>query len=452
MDSIQHTRIKLLNAKAVNYSGRYILYWMQASHRCEYNHALEYAIIKANEMHTPLIVLFTLTENFPRANERHYYFMLEGLREVESSLKNRGISLIIRQGNPPSIINEFAENANLIVVDRGYLRIERDWREKAAASVACPLIQVETNVIVPVEEASNKEEYSAATFRPKIFRKLHEYLIPLPELKPRFSSLNMDFQSLDIDDINLTLSKLNILRDVKPVDSLKGGTGKAKHFLKSFIREKLDDYPNFRNDPSINCLSGMSPYLHFGQISPLYIALEVIKSNSPGVDSYLEELVVRRELSINFVYYNSNYDSIQALPDWAKKTLTIHERDLRPYIYSLEDLEKGRTHDQLWNACQIEMVKTGKMHSYMRMYWCKKIIEWSETIEEAYNRAVYLNDKYEVDGRDPNSYAGIAWCFGKHDRPWPERPIFGKVRFMGLADRKKRLIFSKYIDKVNSLR
>jgi deoxyribodipyrimidine photo-lyase len=200
-----------------------------------------------------------------------------------------------------------------------------------------------------------------------------------------------------------------------------------------------------RNDPTLDYLSHLSPYLHFGQISPLYIALKVIDTDSRGKEAFLEELIVRRELSMNFVFYNEKYDSFEAVPEWAKKTLKAHQKNKRQYTYSLEELETAQTHDAYWNAAQREMVGRGKMHGYMRMYWGKKIIEWSKTPEKAFQIALYLNNKYELDGRDPNGFTGVAWCFGKHDRPWGERPIFGNVRYMNDKGLKRKFDADRYV-------
>jgi deoxyribodipyrimidine photo-lyase len=196
----------------------------------------------------------------------------------------------------------------------------------------------------------------------------------------------------------------------------------------------------------------MSPWLHFGQISPLVIALKVMKTQSPGKEAYLEELIIRRELAMNYTYYNPFYDSFEGLNDWAKKTLKEHEKDKRPYRYSIDELEQAQTHDPYWNAAQEEMRITGKMHGYMRMYWGKKILEWMKSPEEAFSTALYLNNKYELDGRDPNGFAGIAWCFGKHDRPWFERPIFGKIRYMNANGLKRKFNAEAYVDKIKKLK
>ncbi len=447
---IQKERIKVLNKKEVK-RGAYVLYWMQASQRTECNHALEYAIIKANEFRKPILVFFGITDAFPEANERHYVFMLEGLREVEQSLEERGIQMVILHKSPEMGAVQLAKKASLAVVDRGYLKIQRRWRNDAARQMDCPLIEVETDVIVPVEEVSIKEEYAAATIRSKIHKKLNHFLVPLKQKDPAIDSLSLDFESFVIENIGRALSKLGVDRSVKKVNSFHGGAKEALNQLEIFLEGKLDRFPEFRNDPTLDYLSHMSPYLHFGQISPLYVALKVLETDSPGKDAFLEELIVRRELSMNFVFYNGRYDSFEGLPEWARETLKDHQKDKRPYLYSLETLGSAKTHDPYWNAAQKEMVVKGKMHGYMRMYWGKKIMEWSRTPEEGFYAALYLNNKYELDGRDPNGFAGVAWCFGKHDRPWGERPIFGNVRYMNDNGLKRKFDAEEYVRMMDRL-
>lgn len=444
---IQNERLKSLNAKDVR-PGEYVLYWMQASQRAECNHALEYAVRRANERRQPVVVFFGLTDRFPDADERHYAFLLEGLAEVEQRLLKRGIRLVIKKVSPELGAVEMSRRASLAVVDRGYLRIQKAWRIKAAGEMECPLIQVETDAVVPVEEASAKEEYSAATIRKKIQSKLKNYLVPLKERKPLKDSLGLDFETLDVSDLDSVLNRLDIPRLIKRTAYFKGGPDQARKRLQAFTKNKLDHFPELRNNPTADYISHLSPYLHFGQISPLAIALNVMESGSPGQAAFLEELIIRRELSLNFVRYNERYDSFEGLPVWAQKTLRQHESDLRPAVYTQDKLAAAETHDPYWNAAQKEMAVTGKMHGYMRMYWGKKIIEWSPSPEEAFATALHLNNAYELDGRDPNGFAGVAWCFGKHDRPWQGRKIFGNVRYMndrGLlrkfdADRYARMI------------
>jgi deoxyribodipyrimidine photo-lyase len=389
---------------------------MQAAQRAEYNHALEYSIIRANNLKVPIIVLFGITDSYPEANLRHYYFMLEGLQDTEKCLAKRGIKLVVRHKAPELAVVELAKKSSCVVVDAGHTHIQRKWRKYAARNIDCPLVEIETNLIVPVTEASDKENFSAGTLRPRINRRLPEYLVKMKHSRPLYSSLNMKFKSFDIKDIELALSRLNIEQNVKNAKTFRGGTTEAKRRLKDFIKNRLDRYADLRNDPSLDATSNMSPYLHFGQISPLYIALKVLESSSPVKEAYLEELIVRRELSYNFVYYNKSYDTFKCLPPWAKNTLNLHSRDKREYVYSVSEFEYAKTHDPYWNAAQKEMLITGKMHGYMRMYWGKKILEWSKNPKQGFRIALYLNNKYELDGRDPNAFAGVAWCFGKHDR------------------------------------
>ncbi len=449
---ITDNRVKKLNLGDTRI-GEYLLYWIQASPRTHYNHALEYAIKNANHMQKPLIAYFGLTENFPEATRRHYYFLIEGLKELENSLKNRGIKLIVTKNNPPDGAVELSRNASMVVVDRGYLNLQKNWYEYAAERIRCPLVQVETNVVVPVETASHKEEYSAATLRKKIKEKLPSFMVPVETIEPSINSLNLDFEtrSLDVKDIENVLSSINMDETVKETPYFHGGTTNAIKHLKNFLKNKIDHFGDLRNDPSNDYLSNMSPYLHFGHISPLYMALSVSETDSPGKEAYLEEMIVRRELAMNFVFYNSKYNTFDSLPEWARKTLTEHQNDKREYNYSLDDLVNTRTHDQYWNAAQIEMMVKGKMHGYMRMYWGKKILEWTEDPKKAYQTALYLNNRYELDGRDPNGFAGIAWCFGKHDRAWKEREIFGKVRYMNANGLRRKFKIDKYVENIDKI-
>ncbi len=445
---VEQRRISNLNNKPAG-KGRYVLYWMQAAQRAEYNHALEEAITRANELKMPLVAVFGITDSYPEANLRHYRFMLEGLKDAKEALAKRRIQLVVRHQSPEQAAIELSEKAALAVVDAGHTHIERKWRRQAAKNIKCLLEEVETNLILPVREVSDKENFSAGTLRPRINKRLPEYLVKVRQCKPLYSSLDMKFNRFDINDIEPALSKLNIDRSVGAVKGFKGGTTEAKRRLKDFIKNKLARYAELRNDPSLDATSNMSPYLHFGQISPLYIALKVQESDGGGKEAYLEELIVRRELSYNFVYYNQSYDKFECLPPWAKNTLNYHGRDKREYVYSLEEFEQAKTHDAYWNAAQKEMVITGKMHGYMRMYWGKKILEWSKKPKEGFKIGLYLNNKYELDGRDANGFAGVAWCFGKHDRAWGERKVFGKVRYMNAAGLKRKFDADRYVEKIN---
>ncbi|MGF1473532.1 MAG: deoxyribodipyrimidine photo-lyase [Rubrobacteraceae bacterium] len=454
---IQDGRIKHLNDKEER-DGDYVLYWMQSSQRTEYNHALEYAAKKANELGQRLLVVFGLTDDYPEANLRHYTFMLEGLQEVEAALKERGIQLVVRRGSPDEVALAAGERASLIVADRGYMRPQREWRANVAENAGCRVTQVESDVVVPVELASGKQETAARTLRPKIHEHLDEFLVGLDTTAVEKQSTNMGASGLDLSDVAGVLDELDVDRSVEPVSHLyKGGTSEAKRILDDFIEHRFASYDQNRNQPQTDDVSHMSKYLHFGQISPIYIALEIQDASASAnvsqdnIDSYLEELVVRRELPINFVYYTKDYDSFSCLPGWAKETLEAHKDDEREYVYTRQQLEDAETHDEYWNAAMREMRGTGYMHNYMRMYWGKKILEWTNTPEYAYKTTLYLNNKYFLDGRNPNSFANVAWVFGLHDQGWKEREVFGKVRYMSAGGLERKAKPEKYVDKVNEL-
>lgn len=442
---IEKERVKPLNQQTIK-NRPYVVYWMQSSQRVEYNHALEYAISRANDLEKPLIVYFGITDHFPEANLRHYKFMIEGLQEVKERLNKRNIKMIVCHNSPEVGAIELAKKAAYMIVDRGYLRVEREWRTTVANTIDIPLVQVESNVIVPVEEVSGKEEYAAATIRNKLKQWIPYYTKEFKYYELNFPSMD---EVLDIPEFDLNqMETLNLDSSVSSVEWIKGGTKEALKWLDEFIEHKLDSYDELRNDPSLDFQSNMSPYLHFGQISPLQIYKKVSGLKS---DSFLEELIIRRELSMNFVYYNGNYDDYKCIPAWAKETLEKHRNDKREFIYTKEELEEYKTHDSYWNAAQKELVVRGKMHGYMRMYWGKKIIEWTSSPEVAYQMMVYLNNKYSLDGRDPNGFTGVAWCFGKHDRPWQERPVFGMIRYMNAAGLKRKFDIETYVKKVQSL-
>jgi len=449
---IQETRIQKLNSKGLQ-TGDYVLYWMQQSQRAEYNHALEYAVREADRRGLPVVVVFGLTDRYPDANLRHYTFMLEGLKETRAALADRGIRMAVQQGQPDEAALQAGRNAALIVCDRGYLRHQIAWRERLAEKADCAVVQVESDVVVPVEDASPKAEYAARTFRPKIHKHLDDYLVKLPEAEPRHSSLHLELDGVDPGDTVALTSEMSLDRDVSPVSvHFKGGTGEAKRRFREFIENRLERYSDNSNQPQTDDVSHMSPYLHFGQISPLYLALKIkaVEKEYPKASAdYLEELLVRRELAVNFVHYTSDYDRFGMLPEWALKTLLAHKSDDRPHRYTRKQMENAETHDPYWNAAMNEMRHTGFMHNYMRMYWGKKVLEWCNTPEYAFQTLLYLNNKYFLDGRDPASYANVGWIFGLHDRAWKERPIFGKVRYMAASGLERKCDIDGYVRKVD---
>ncbi len=443
---VEPERVHCLNSRDER-RGRYVLYWMQASQRAETNHALEYAVERAVELRLPVIAAFGLTDHFPEANLRHYAFMLEGLRETRRTLTGRGIQMVVRLGSPDAVALELAHDAAILVADRGYLRVQKKWRRNVARKALCPVVQVESDVVVPVDIASNKEEYAAATLRPKILIQRERFLRPLKPMPVRVDSLDLRLGGIDIDDVDAILEKLDVGRAVGRTDAFAGGASEARRRLRTFIVEKLDSYAALSSDPGEEYISKLGPYLHFGQISPIDVALSVRRSRArqESKDDFLEQLIVRRELSMNFAHFNPRYDSFRSLPGWARATLRRHMQDRREYDYDFRTLESARTHDPYWNAAMREMLVTGFMHNYMRMYWGKKVLEWTRSPEIAFKRLLRLNNRYFLDGRDPNSYAGVSWCFGKHDRPWGERMVFGTVRYMNAKGLDRKFDMEAYV-------
>jgi deoxyribodipyrimidine photo-lyase len=445
---IHQARVRELNGRA-DARGRFVLYWMQQSQRAEVNHALEYAVHEAERMGHGVLVGFGLTADYPEANLRHYAFMLEGLREAAQALRRRGIPMVARLGSPPRVALELGREASVIVCDRGYLRHQRAWREDVAAGAACRVVQVEADVVVPIEEVSTRAEIGARTLRPKLHRHVADYLVELPAGRARAGARGPLPEGIPLDEPRAVLARLPVDRGVSEVSGhFRGGTGAANARLKDFLTDGLARYDRHHNQPQADDVSHLSPYLHFGQISPLAIALEVQKSNAPGParESFLEELVVRRELACNFVQFTPAYDRYECIPGWARKTLDEHRRDPRPNAYTAAQMEDAATDDPYWNASMAEMRCTGFMHNYMRMYWGKKILEWSATPEEGFDLTQRLNNRYFLDGRDPNSYAGVGWVYGVHDRAWPERPIYGKVRCMTAAGLERKCDIGAYVE------
>jgi len=431
---IQPERIELFNDGRTG--GAYILYWMQSAVRSRYNHALEYAIEESNRSKKPLYVIFLIHPVYQGVDARINKFFTEGLSDVSHALMDRGISFSVFSGDPVNSIVKAAEDACLLVMDKGWTRNQRTWRSQVISEVSCKVAVIETNLIVPVTVASPKEEWSAGTLRPKLARVITKFLVPVTS-----NAVNYETASTDIFT-DFKLSALNLedngQKGLYHPERLKGGETFAGLQLEWFLSGVIDSYEKSRNDPTANASSRLSAYIHFGHISPLEVALRVLEKKSQAGAAFLEQLIVRRELSHNFVCYNPYYDSFECLPGWAKKTLVRHSNDNREYTYCLEEFENAATHDRIWNAMQTEILRTGYLHGYLRMYWGKKILEWSRTPEEGYRIAVILNDRYQYDGRDPNGYAGVAWCFGKHDRPWKERDIFGTVRYMNESGLKRK--------------
>jgi len=441
---------------------RYVLYWMQQSQRVHFNHALSHAITTANEKSLPLIVFFGLTPNYPDANLRHYQFMLEGLAEVRKTLEKMNIPFVFKLESPEKAIIPLLERADTLVMDYGYLFTQKRWRQAVWDYANRHLVHltidiVDTDVIVPVDIASNKAEYGAYTLRPKLHKLYQEYrdYDGLLEINnPNDLLIESDD---DLSNIPCLLDRLSIDKSVKPSSIYKGGYSEAKKWLFHFLNNNINYYP-LSNNPGKDYTSKLSLYLHFGQISSLEILeylIEKFHSNEITQEAYLsffEQLLVRRELAFNYVVFHKSYYLFEHMTErWAYQTMAEHKNDYKVYEYTIEDYVEFKTHDSYFNTAMKEMVFTGYMHNYMRMYWAKKIIEWSKNFEIAYQTIMYLNNKYFIDGRDANSYAGVAWCFGKHDRAWIERPIFGKLRYMNSSGLERKFDMDQYIKRIDNL-
>jgi deoxyribodipyrimidine photo-lyase len=434
--------------------GTAVVYWMRRAQRALDNPALETAIVAANVLGKPLVVYFALIAGATAANLRHYHFMLEGLRDVAEDLARRGVGFVMRK-SPDHDVLRFCDEVRpaLVIGDENPLRRAEQGKRRLAAQRRVPFWTVDADVIVP-SRLLQKEQYAARTIRPRIHAQLPAFLQPIRRhvachawtQRRRLQTLSPDLSLLDGFPVD---------RSVSPVATWRGGSRAARQALHRFVAERLTGYAERRNHPERDATSRLSAYLHFGHIGPHTVALAVRDADAPARDreAFLEELIVRRELAVNFVRYNAAYDRLGSAEPWAMRTLSAHRADPRPHRYTPRQLEQAETHDPLWNAAQRQMVCTGWMHGYLRMYWAKKILEWSESPAAAYEIAVTLNDRYELDGRDPNGYAGIAWAIaGKHDRAWgPERAIYGTVRYMSYASTSRKFDSASYIRRMQSL-
>jgi len=457
------TRIMPLNENATR-DGKCVVYVMSRDQRVHDNHALHAAQEVAIENSLPLTVVFNLLSKSGVRSREHFAFMLAGLKELEAELKNLGIGfeLVIKENSKQLAKHLDSLNPASLYFDFSPLRGPRQLHKHIAAMLSCPCFVVDTHNIIPVWVASPAEEFAAHTFRSKVHKQLAEWLDE--PLKTKKHPIKNTHKSNDWKAAE------NLVSKIKPSGvgiEFKPGEKAARQALQDFIRHRLKDYALNRNNPTIDGQSDLSPYLHYGMISSLRVALEVSHDHTPllikearlarsegqpsmqdSIDAFLEELIVRKELSDNYCFYNNRYDSIEGARDWAKKSLNEHQHDKREYIYDLGQLEKAETHDEAWNAAQKQLTKSGKIHGYMRMYWAKKILEWSKNPAEAVKNAIYLNDHYSIDGGDPNGYVGILWSIaGLHDRPWFEREIFGKIRFMSLSGLQSKFDVKAYAAK-----
>ena len=439
---------------------RYVLYWAQMNRRYETNHALAYAIELANGLGLPVLFYEGLTCDYPFANDRLHQFILENVPDTGARLEKAKIGFAFHLRKTKSdrnhVVYDLAKQAAAIVTDDYPTFIARWHNERVPAKVDVPYFVVDSSCVVPMNRME-KREYAAYTIRPKIQKILSHYLVPfeMPKVKKPYTAQPPEFHiEVTSGNIQQLVASCDIDHSVKPSTTFRGGAHRAEQLLEKFVTHNLKRYAGDRNEPSKHATSNLSPYLHFGQISSLDVALKAkqhAEANGLIAAEFIEELVVRRELAFNFAKYSPDPELLSNLPNWALATLAKHDKDPRDFTYSREEWERAETHDPLWNATQKELLLRGKMHGYYRMYWGKKIIEWSASHEDALQTMIYLHDKYAIDGRDPNTYTGILWCFGLHDRPWTERPIFGMIRFMSGDGMKRKTNTQAYLKEIEYL-
>ena len=455
----QDPRVTVRRGGFPDENGRCIVYWMQRAQRGADNHAVNLAVEIANELKLPLVVYFAGISNFPHANLRHYVFLQQGLPDIEEDLAKRNIAFVMRKA-PHESHERFIHDvhAAMLIGDENPMNAPERWRRELAEKIQIPFWTVDTDVLIP-SKLIEKAQYGAYTIRPRLYKELPNYLVPYENphchaewKKPR------GFHADSLTD-DMTRDWKDFDRSVGPVDSFHGGTRAGLKRLHLFASKLLANYDTNRNKPELDGTSAMSPYLHYGHVGPQTIALAVARAAdanpklNAAKESYFNELIAWRELAINFVRFTSDYETPEVAESWARQTIAEHAEDERERLYTLKQLEAAETYDDLWNAAQVQMNEHGWMHNYMRMYWAKKILEWTPNVATAMKYAVYLNDRYFLDGRDPNGYAGIAWSMvGKFDRPWFDRPVFGKIRYMSGASTGKKFDSKKYIRQMQELR
>jgi deoxyribodipyrimidine photo-lyase len=457
-DLADDPRITVRRGGAPAPRGKCVVYWMQRAQRGRDNAALDTAIAAGNALGLPVVAYFAAIKNFPHANLRHYAFLNQGLPDVEEDCAERGVGFVMRRFPREDHLKFFADvDVAMVVGDENPMREPERWRVRLANALRVPFWTVDADVIVP-SKLLEKAQFSAAVARPRLYRALPDFLVPYTN--PRAATPWTNPPNLHAEDLRADLTRgwTDFDRSVAPLDAWTGGHHAALTRLHQFCDELLQTYDKDRNRPEVDGTSKMSPFLHYGHIGPQTIALAVAaaaKKNRklrPAQENYFNELIVWRELSVNFVRYQPEYDSPGCADSWAKDTIAEHDRDEREVLYTLPQLEAAHTHDELWNAAQIQMVRYGWMHNHLRMYWAKKIIEWTPNVTIAMKVAIYLNDKYFLDGRDPNGYSGIAWSMlGKFDRVWFDRPIFGKRRYMSAASTGRKFMSALYIQQMKAL-
>lgn len=441
---------------AENPRGSFVLYWCQSARRMVSNLALDYAIARANDCGVPVVVFESLRTDYPGANDRLHAFVLEGVAANIRDAAARGVSYHFFLPRSPDeargVVRQLAAEARIVVTDDYPTFVVRDHVERFARKTPVALFTVDANGMFPMR-AFEKEMYSAKILRDRAVRLIDALWSRSPELSPRATrAFAIDLPKYDGLDPRGTAASLPIDHGIGPVRT-RGGRDSGLEMLRAFIETRLARYDARRNRDA-DATSELSPYLHFGFLSIHEIVAAVYASGAPAadIDAFLEQAVIRRELSFNMCHHRKDHDSLSALPEWARRTLDAHRTDRRKPLYDAATLEAGTTHDEVWNLAQNGLRAEGTIHNYLRMLWGKKIIEWSATPEAAHALMIDLHERWAIDGRDPNTHAGVLWCFGKHDRPWaPERPIFGSIRWMSSDATKRKVDLAAYARRVSSV-
>lgn len=483
MSGVPAIRIRKCNGAPLRHGGNFVLYWMIASRRLRYNFALDRALEHCQALWKPLVILEALRVDYPWASERLHRFVLDGMAENARYCDKHGIRYLpyvepkVNAGK--GLLHALAEEACVVVTDEFPSFFLPKMVESAANQLKVLLEAVDSNGLLPLR-ATEKVAQRAFDFRRYLQKELPRHLEEFPRADPlakaksparlvrlakKLSRWPMTSEGLLAGD-GSELTSLPIDHSVKVV-ALRGGQEAARSHMKEFFEQKFPEYAEHRNEPEKDVASGLSPYLHFGHLSVHEILAELAKREkwkpekvavrangsregwwnmSRTAEGFLDELVTWREVSYNFAAHRQDYDRYESLPAWAQKTLREHEKDEREHVYTPEEFEAARTHDALWNAAQNQLVREGKIHNYLRMLWGKKTLEWSRTPQEAAKTMIHLNNKYALDGRDPNSYSGIFWVLGRYDRPWgPERPVFGLIRYMSSENTARKVSVKNYI-------
>ena len=458
---VDQRRVLALNDAPLRAGAQYVLYWMQMNRRVESNHALEFAAERANALKLPLLVYEGLTPTYPYASDRFHTFLLEAVPGTARRLAKRGIGYVFhlrrKRNDPNNTLYRLAAQAALVVTDDYPTFIPREHNRSVPAKIGIPFLAVDSSCVVPMR-LFEKKEYGAYTLRPKLHRILAEHLRPCERTPLRVkwtAALPQDLHT-EVTPANLAdlVAGCEIDHSVRASLSYRGGRDEAERHLNIFLQERLARYAKDRNEPCARATSNLSPWLHFGHLSSLEVALAVqlhAEENGLSASEFLEELIVRRELAFNHALHAADPMALANVPNWAQETLRKHDGDARAFVYSREEFEEAATHDILWNAAQKELLLRGKIHGYYRMYWGKKVIEWSRSHQDALDTMIYLHDRFALDGRDPNTYTNILWCFGLHDRPWGERAIFGMTRFMSLEGMKRKTGVDAYLREISHL-